>query len=94
MRFEIGDRVQILVDHPYENPDIVSGDIGTVCEVVGGIVGVRFDYRISGGHTCDGNCEDGYGWQMFVRELELCEEDDEANDIDNNSFMNIIGGIA
>lgn len=31
--FEVGDRVECLVDHPDNNVDIVIGSLGTVCEI-------------------------------------------------------------
>lgn len=90
--FQVGDRVECIFNHPDGNPNIATGLIGTVCRDNrdGGCVGVRWDDMVSG-HNCGGTCTSGHGWYMRSSEIKLYEED-EAVDIDETSFMSMIGG--
>lgn len=82
-RFQIGDRVECIVDNPDFNTDIVIGCLGTVCkekEKSDDWIGVRWDNRIIGGHDCHHACEKGYGWMTPPDYIQLLNEDDfEAN---------------
>lgn len=82
----------MIVDNPIDNSSIRAGDTGTVCRTFAMIVGVEWDHKVYNGHSCAGTCKDGYGWGVLQREIELCEENDGTDDIDNHSFMCIIGG--
>ena len=75
--YNVGDRVQLTVNHPYGNPDLRVGSTRTICVVRGGgDVGVGWDEPVDGGHTCyvrdaDGvDCPEGYGWFVYYREIE------------------------
>ena len=70
--FKIGDRVRVNGDR--FRPDVI-GEIGTVRKIneSGKSVGVEFDKNING-NSLSGNCEDGYGWNVDIENLELIEE--------------------
>lgn len=73
--FQIGDRVESIVDHPALNADIVIGTQGVVCETSGStVVGVRWDIMLRRGHSCDGRCDKGYGWRVFMNNIRLVPE--------------------
>lgn len=89
MGFEVGDRVRCIRDSPDGNYNIKIGDLGTVC-VADSSIGVRWDHNVGGGN-CRGTCERGFGWYVFSSDIELYEEG-EPVDIDEGSFMSMIGG--
>lgn len=65
-KFDIGDKVVIINDHPDGNPDLVCGVIGTITEVPdmeGDWYSVDYDIEFEGGHDCGGVCRDGHGWR-------------------------------
>jgi len=66
--YDVGDRVILQYDNPDDNPDLHNGDTGTVCADDPGDysewVSVRWDNEIEGGHTCEGTCDDGHGWNV------------------------------
>mgnify|MGYP000330828870 CR=1 FL=1 len=66
-KYQVGDRVELLVDHPESNSVLVAGDLGTVCYVSEygdeRRLGVAWDKGC--GHSCDGNCEDLHGWYVY-----------------------------
>ena len=94
--FEMGDRVECIVDHPDDNEYLVIGSIGTVCEeseddVDDPFISVCWDEDI-GGHDCDGSCEDGYGWRVFASQLALYQEcDDKPFPFDEKEFKELLG---
>lgn len=92
MTFKVGDRVECICANITGNTNIVIGITGTVCvdNKNRGSVGVRWDDMVSG-HDCGGNCEDGYGWYVLPSDIILYDED-EAADIDESSFISMIGG--
>ncbi len=67
-RYHVGDRVQLLVDHPENQSALRAGDTGIVVYVSGSTrrVGVRWDVERDTDylHTCNGRCEGGYGWYV------------------------------
>ena len=73
MPFYIGDRVEAVVDHPESNPSIRRGSTGTVCNVSGYVIGVRWDEPPERGHSCRNHCENGYGWEVYGRHIRLIE---------------------
>lgn len=79
--FEVGDRVSLTVDHPDNNQDLMIGNTGTVVDYDPSdgseIIGIEFDNKIKGGHFCNGNCVDGYGWYVHTTEICLASEDEE-----------------
>ena len=71
--FEIGDRVELLVDYPDGNDDLVRGSMGCVTEDQGDDVespdawiSVCWDKEISGGHDTGhpDRCPSGHGWNV------------------------------
>lgn len=90
--FNIGDRVVSLVDHPDDNEDILEGDLGTICSlkfIYSGRICVRWDNRISGGHSCGDTCEHGYGWNVDFCDIELYKDED-VEVISDESFLKIV----
>lgn len=74
MRFKLHDRVEAIVDYPFESDYIVSGDLGTVCDFDDdGYIGVAWDKPLPEGHDCCRNCEYGYGWYVHESDVELHE---------------------
>ena len=78
MPFQIGDRVETVVDHPEGNPDIMVGMQGTVCELntleAIRFIGVMWDMPVKGGHTCDHNCPNGYGWRVWPDRIKAVQD--------------------
>lgn len=79
-RFNIGDRVVAVADHPASNISIHAGDAGTICSQERGApwVGVYWDNPVDGGHSCNGRCEHGYGWRVPEATLDFEPDDTEA----------------
>lgn len=87
--YSVGDRVQAIVNHPDNNSSILAEDTGTVCNISAvSSIGVEWDKPVSGGHSCDHTCEDGFGWYVDKDEIALCGKDD-VEDIDEDSFLQI-----
>ena len=79
-KFKIGDCVMKVNDAGSDGFRV--GDIGTICYVPkkseSDTVGVRGD-RYTGGHTCSGACEDGYGWWVDPENLVFVVADEDDN---------------
>ena len=80
-KFNIGDRVHARCDNPSNNKSIRTGDTGTVIVVYPfrldhdkDEIGVRWDSEIIDGHSLGGRCDNGHGWYVFARSLELIPE--------------------
>lgn len=86
-RYQIGDRVEAIVNNPDESDYIMVGDTGTVCDIDGDHVGVDWDNELGEGHDCSGNCEYGHGWYVHTRYIRPYEDD--VEDIDENSFLGV-----
>lgn len=92
-KFHVGDRVVAITEHPDANPSIRIGYTGTVCVERDsfGRAGVRWDIKITNGHSCGEHCEYGYGW--FVNPCSIEHIEDEADfDINGDSFLGIVMG--
>jgi len=70
-QYKKGDRVCLLVDYPEGNPVLRTGICGTVVDSMGMLGGPsRFgvcwevECDTSNFHSCNGNCERGYGWYV------------------------------
>lgn len=87
---QIGDRVEAVVDNPYYIEYIFAGDTGTICNFSQGRVGVAWDKRFKGGHTCNNQCEIGHGWYVLRSHIKIHEDECIMEDIDENSFVEII----
>lgn len=88
-KFQIGDLVIAAKDYPQHNESIRKGQDGVVCHLNAGMVGVDWGFDVNGGHSCEGCCPYGYGWYVEAEEIELAVEE---QDIDESSFLQVIGG--
>lgn len=89
--FFVGDRVECVVNYPDDNPHIHIGSLGIVCrEWKSGTdtLGVRWDDYVEG-NNCNGTCEQGHGWFVYSYQIKLCEEDEDAEDINEDSFLKL-----
>lgn len=75
-KFAEGDRVEAIVDFPEFNHRIPIGSVGTVLGYYrgGASVYVCWDREV-GGHSCDGRCKVGYGWNVREDHIALLCED-------------------
>lgn len=83
-KFTIGDRVVCTYDHPDGNSNIIIGSTGTVCHINyyrKGLVGVRWDKRLSIWNSCGGTCDDGHGWYVAACRLEYDVPAEDNSDI-------------
>lgn len=88
--FQIGDLVIAAKDYPQYNHSIRKGQDGVVCHLDdNGMIGVDWGFDVDGGHSCDGFCQYGYGWFVEAKEIELSGVE---QDIDEDSFLQVIGG--
>lgn len=93
-KFKNGDRVILIEDHPDGNPNLYTGDIGTVCRVDFGSYGIRYDKSDDTLHTCDGACKDGHGWYTHRSNLALYECDDSfESNITESDLISLIGAV-
>lgn len=90
MKFQVGDRVTVVAKEPDGLSGSCVGLTGTVCRAESAVerIGVRMDEKPAWGHTCDSTCDKGYGRYFWKSQLELYEEED----IDEDSFLQVIGG--
>lgn len=89
--FEVGDRVECIVDNPAENEHIFVGSLGTVCITGSRSVGVCWDEYVEG-HTCHRTCEDDHGWFVDPSEIVLHQcRDDEPFCFDDRKFKELLG---
>lgn len=89
-QFQIGDLVAAAVDFPQGNHSILKDTEGVVCDIHGDMIGVDWGFEVDDGHGCNGNCTYGYGWYAKIKEIKLC---DAGQDIDEGSFLQVIGGM-
>lgn len=87
--FEIGDRVQCIVDHLDGKKSFPIGSTGTVVQLFHRFVGVEWDEYI-GGHTCGERAIKGHGWYVRYNQIELIEDEPEP-DITDDDFMALLG---
>ena len=97
--FKKGDRVVLLHDAKI---NLKAGATGTVCcdkkEATTGLIRVRWDLECKkpGFHSCGGNCESGYGFNVgesFIELLDVCPVNEMDFDILNDDLFSIIGGV-
>lgn len=95
--YTVGQRVELIVDRPDNNPHLKSGDGGIIMHIQHMSRGrerlaVQWDNKC-GGHTCGGYCKPPYGWYVYnnvVRPEYVPEMDCDPSDL--NGFM--VGLIA
>lgn len=77
-KFKVGDRVEVIKDYDSAK----TGMRGTIlnCNSFIGSPGIKFDEPFFNGHSCDGKCQDGYGYFVSEENLKL---------IDTNSSIHI-----
>ena len=96
MKFKVGDVVSCLVDHPDNNSEIWAGTTGVVVAVRadGYRLGVKWDISVKSGHSCEGACEDGYGWWIDSNNVEFSSDSSAEFDIIDKSVISsfICGG--
>lgn len=78
MKFQVGDRVRLIIDRP-DGGNVFSGDEGIVrCinnDLFSRPIGVEFDRYIDGHdlYMDEGLCKEGYGWYVYETEIELVD---------------------
>lgn len=72
--FIVGDRVVAI--ESYDDNESIVGKEGAIVHIDEYGIHVRFDEEIELGHTLGGRCEEGHGWHMPARCLELLVEPD------------------
>lgn len=91
---EIGDRVRLIKNFPGGIQGLYAGDEGTIVDIRNdwGLpwACIRFD-RYVDGHSCGGKCEDGYGWNIDVDDVEKIEYD-ESDVCTEEELMSFISG--
>lgn len=71
--FKIGDRVICISQ--FDDNDEIIGMTGTICGPMNsGWCGVEYDFQLTGGHDCYGNCDAPFGWCTSYDCLKLYEE--------------------
>ena len=71
MRFQIGDRIEAVVDHIDGHGLLMTGDQGVIVYILPtGRLKVRWDRYIRG-HDCGGLCDNGYGWNVQPEDVVL-----------------------
>lgn len=88
-QFQVGDLVVAAVNYPQRNHSIPKDTEGVVCDIDGDMIGVDWGFEV-GGHSCTDNCTYGHSWYVETREIKLC---DAGQDIDEDSFLQVIGGM-
>ncbi len=91
--FYVGDRVVLITDRPDCNEDMHPGLTGTVVQLDDQEqdcprIGVAWDREI-GGHSCDNNCESGFGW--YVDESDIQPETDDTEPAAFSELREFIG---
>lgn len=98
MKFEVGDRVEAIIDHIEGNETLFMGDAGTVVKVWdgGNTVGVCWDSPVKGGHECGGYCERGYGWNVHTRNLKKSSQEMLVSgdiEVEESELILLLGGV-
>ena len=91
--FEIGDRVELIIEAPDGNSKLFVGSCGTVVCVVEDTpwnVGVEWDHNI-GGHSLGGRCRSEHGWRVKETMIRHCqvEEFEPASEAELRNFLKI-----
>ena len=85
--FNIGDKVECVLDSPGGNEDIAIGMQGVICKIFNSspCIGVRWDEEVFRGHDCQGTCAYGYGWFVKACDIKHIDDGDEF-DADTTEF--------
>lgn len=86
--FEVGDRVECVIETPSGNDDIHIGCTGTVVVVLAYDstdipVGVEWDVPVRGGYSINRLCKYGHGWRVSPTEIKLIEDDFEPATVED-----------
>lgn len=99
MKFEVGDRVEAIVDHIADNETLLKGDAGTIVRVWeggGNTVSVCWDFPIKSGHDCGGYCERGYGWNVHTGDLKKSSQEMLVSgdiEVEESELILLLGGV-
>lgn len=98
MKFEVGDRVEAIVDHIADNETLLKGDTGTIVRVWegGNTVGVCWDFPIKSGHGCGGYCGRGYGWNVHTGDLKKSSQKMLVSgdiEVEESELILLLGGV-
>ena len=89
--YEIGQRVELIIDHPDNNQSLVRGDTGTVVKVYGDgatqSIGVQWDKYVSGHDCTSDTCLGGHGWLVFCTDIVPEDVEIECDDLAFQDFM-------
>lgn len=100
MKFNKGDRVFSLRNNPDGNDYIKHGDTGTILgmhDLIEDVYYVRWDHYVGGsGHTCDGRCESGYGWNVYADWIDILDPkpEREYEPVSADEIRVLLGGCA
>ena len=94
MKFNVGDRIECLVDNPASNPRLHVGSTGTIVHADHDeVIRVRWDLEqpdLNFFHSCGGYCEHGYGWNVFDEQVCLVEDSPDI-DISADDLCDFLG---
>lgn len=98
MTFQVGDRVEAIVDHIADNETLLKGDTGTIVRVWegGNTVSVCWDFPIKSGHDCGGYCGRGYGWNVHTRGIKKSSKESLVGgdiEVDTSDLLALFGGV-
>lgn len=89
-QFAMGDRVICIKSYSPTGP-IFEGMTGVVCHIHNDPphVGIRWDQRLSRGHSCKEHCEPGFGWYMFDTQVQKLFDNTDI-ELDSEEVMSIL----
>lgn len=95
-QFHIGDRVECINEVAFAT--IHKGDTGTVVRIIDEsdfpAIGVEWDrYLGARGHTCDGRCEDGYGYYIYHEIIKVIGAEYKEDDCVFDDISSLFGEI-
>lgn len=92
--FHVGDLVECAKPGGIDRR-ITTGMRGTVCNISGyspDFIGVAWDKYIDG-HSCRGKCEEGYGWNVYARDIRLVEPEETEFPVDDSELSEFLSGF-
>lgn len=90
-RYQVGDVVQLVIDNPDSNYNLLQGDIGEVVKISGNNLGVDWGKRI--GHDIDGILRAerrSYGW--WVKRTDVVLYDNANVQLDTDMLDSLLRG--
>lgn len=93
--YYVGQTIELIVDNPDDNVDLMCGDRGVIKAVHNSIyydVGVDFERNFTGSWDCNCGCE--HGWNLKKYEFRVVTEDDDSEvDFDELLFGDYINDL-